>query len=133
MGRCTVCGCGQDLKDAMDFDHPVRIDADGMVHDRVDGVWAPELMMGTDGDGSVLAEHEAEYVADAERQGWQLLTGWTGQYGYHGVVMHPSEFVGGRLADHIRETPGIYVVISVETDDDDEDAAGWAVAHRPAE
>lgn len=62
---------------------------------------------------------------------WSLLTGWTGQSGYRGVVMHASEYVGGALAGHITENPGLYVVISVETDDDSEDAAGWAIAYRP--
>lgn len=130
-GKCDSCGCGSDLQDAMEFDHPVRVDPDGTLHDRLDGVYAPELIMGTDGDGQILAEHEADYKAEAARQGWELLEGFTGQHAYRGPVMHPSEYIGGRLADHIRETPGTYAVIAVETDDDDDEAAGWAIAFRP--
>lgn len=132
MKTCESCGCGQDdLNDAMQFDHPVRVDENGTVHDRLDGVYAPELLMATTSDGQILAQHEADYADQARRQGWELLTGWTGQDRYHGVVMHPSEFVGGRLERHIRETPGTYVVVEVRTDDDDEQPTGWAVAYRP--
>lgn len=131
---CEICGCGQDdLNDVMEFDHPVMVDENGVVHDHLPGVYAPELIMATDGDGQILDEHEADFIEQAKRQGWQLLSGWTGQHGYRGVVMHPSEFVGGALADHIRETPGTYVVVSVECDDDTghDIPAGWAVAYRP--
>jgi hypothetical protein len=34
------------------------------------------------------------------------------------------------VADYILETPGLYVAIAVETADDSEDAAGWAIAYR---
>jgi hypothetical protein len=128
---CDHCGCGRDLNEIMEFDHPVQIGPDGEVTEIGPGVYAPELLMETDEDGQILDEHEADYIEQARRQGWELLTGWTGQHAYHGPVMHPSEFVGGALSDHIRETPGTYVVITVETDDS-EDAAGWAVAYRPA-
>lgn len=135
--NCPHCGCEtrQDIRplnEIMDFDHPVLVGPGGTITDKLPGVYAPELHMETDDDGQILDEHEQDYVEQARRQGWELLTGWTGQYSYHGPVMHPSEFVGGALADHIRETPGIYVVVTVETDDDSEDAAGWAVAYRPA-
>jgi hypothetical protein len=43
--------------------------------------------------------------------------------------MHTSEFVGGGLEDHIRETPGSYAVVIVRCDDGED--AGWAVAYRP--
>jgi hypothetical protein len=43
--------------------------------------------------------------------------------------MHPSEYVGGGLEDHIRETPGTYVAIVVRCSDGED--AGWAVAYRP--
>ena len=121
-------GLADSLNDRMDFDHVITVAADGSVAD-AEGVYAPELLMGTDGDGSILAEHEAAYVADAERQGWRLLSGWTGQHGYRGIGMHASEFVGGRLAEHIIANPGTYVVIAIQTDDDAE-PDGWAIACR---
>ncbi len=118
------------LESVMEFDHPVQIGADGEVTDQLTGVYAPELLMGTDDDGQILDKHEADYTEQARRQGWELLTGWTGQSGYHGLVMHASEYVGGALERHIRENPGIYVVTSVETDDDSEQPAGWVIARR---
>jgi hypothetical protein len=114
------------LNDVMEFDHVVQVGEGGAVTD-AEGVYAPELHMETDDDGQILDAHERDYIEQARRQGWQLLTGWTGQYGYRGPVMHSSEFVGGALAEHILETPGTYVVTAVETDDE---PAGWVVAYR---
>lgn len=118
-----------DLDEIMSFDHVVRVSDDGTVSDDVQGVYAPELLMSTDADGSILADDEADYIAQAERQGWELLKGFTRQHGYRGVGMHASEYIGGALEDHIRETPGLYVAIEIETDDDDL-PDGWAVAYR---
>lgn len=118
-----------ELNDLMDIDHVISVDGDGIVTD-ASGVYAPELLMPVTSDGQILAQHEADYTDQARRQGWQLLSGWTGQSGYRGPVMHSSEYVGGGLARHILETPGQYVVTTVETDDDDEQAAGWVVLFR---
>lgn len=118
------------LNGVMQFDHVVRVNQNGTVSEDTPGIYAPELLMGTDGDGQILAAHEADYTEAARRQGWELERGWTGQYGYSGPVMHPSEYIGGALADHILETPGYWVAISVE--DDTEEGAGWAVAYQPA-
>jgi hypothetical protein len=92
---------------------------------------APELTMPAQDDGQILASDEADYTREAWQQGWVLLDGWTGQYGYTGPVMHPSEYIGGALEEHIRRTPGTYVAIPVETAGEDEPPAGWAVAYRP--
>jgi hypothetical protein len=125
---CKNCGCSQPLNDIMEPDHVIAVDEDGHITEP-SGIYAPELEMGTDGDGQILDEHEAAYKADAARQGWQILEGFTGQHAYRGPVMHPSEFVGGGLEDHIRETPGSYAVVIVRCDDGED--AGWAVAYRP--
>jgi len=117
------------LNDLMQVDHVIRVDGDGCITD-ADGMYAPELMMETDDDGQILDSHERAYIDEVKRQGWDLLTGWTGQYSYHGPIMHSSEYVGGHLEDHIRETPGFYAVITVECDDDE--AAGWTIAYREA-
>lgn len=89
----------------MGIDHVVRVHPDGSVTDAA-GVYAPEISMDTDDDGQILAEHDAAMVADLKRQGWDVESGWTGQHGYHGPLMHTSEFIGGRLAEHITATPG---------------------------
>lgn len=119
-----------DLNSIMEVGHVIRVAEDGTVTDDVPGVWAPELLMSVGSDGQILDSHEAEFIESARAQGWDLLTGWTGQYSYSGCVMHPSEYVGGALARHILDTPGLYAVITVETDDDSEEAAGWAIAYR---
>lgn len=125
---CTNCGCDQPLNDLMDIDHVITVDEGGHVTEP-QGIYAPELEMEVDGDGQILDGHEAAYKAEAARQGWELLEGFTGQHAYRGPVMHPSEYVGGGLEDHIRETPGTYVAIVVRCSDGED--AGWAVAYRP--
>lgn len=97
------------LNDVMEFDHVIRVHEDGSISEPSD-VFAPEM-----NDGEVY-------------DGWELLTGFTGQYGYSGPMMHASEFVGGGLERHIRETPGLYVALVDYSGEDEPD--GWAVAYR---
>lgn len=116
-----------DLDKIMAIDHVIIVDEDGNVTD-AQNVWAPEVYVDTDENGQILNEHEIEMVDSVRSQGWKLLTGYTGQWMYSGPIMHSSEFIGGALADDILAIPGTYVAVSVETLDDGEDAAGWAVA-----
>lgn len=118
-----------DLNAKMEVDHVIRVREGGIVDD-APGIHAPEVYVDTDSDGQILNEHERSMIDTVRASGWELLTGWTRQYGYNGPVMHSSEFVGGNLAEHILGTPGLYCVVSVETLDDSENAAGWAVAFR---
>lgn len=110
--------------------------------DRVMGLSEPAVLVERDDEGTVtvtplpglgapetLEEADDEELAHQVRaQGWELLTGFTGQYGYNGPVLHPSEYIGGGLAAHILATPGQYAVATV--DDDDGQAHGWVVMHR---
>jgi hypothetical protein len=123
----------QTLNEIMQFDHVIRVNADGTIDESVPGVHAPEFDVETDEDGQILDEHERAMIEEVRRQGWELLTGWTGQYAYSGPIMHASEFVGGGLEQHIRETPGLYCCVTIETDDDHDEAAGWAIAFRETE
>lgn len=153
-------GNGDTLNSLMEMSHVIRVDADGMVHNDVRDVLAPEINMQTDDDGQILAEHDAELIADLERQGWTAETGWTGQYGNckGDPVMHESEFIGGSLAEHIIATPGYWVACAVDVDSEvcpnesptcklsdpcvictdetgeqrEREAAGWVVLHRNA-
>jgi len=69
---------------------------------------------------------------------WSFVDGFSGQYGYRGPIMHVSEYLGGGMADHVLETPGIYVVVVVEVLDDPDwdytnenpEPAGWALLYR---
>ena len=100
-----------ELNDIMDFDHVVRVDAEGNVTD-AKGDWAPSLH-----DGQLDSE------------GWTLMNGYSGQDRYAGPIMHASEYVGGQMAEDILATPGLYVtLVDYPTDGDEPD--GWAVAHR---
>ncbi len=100
------------LNDLMSFDHVVTVHDDGTVTDGPVGVYAPELY-----DGEILAD------------GWELLDGYSGQDRYSGPIMHASEYVGGRMARDILETPGVYVAL-VDYPVDGDEPDGWAVARR---
>lgn len=110
------------LQDIMEFDHVVQVLADGTVMDT--GLYAPELY-------HVEGEQSPNDV-EGHGDGWTLLTGFTGQYGYNGAVMHASEYIGVGLERQILENPGYYVACVVNCDDDDE-PAGWAIAYRAVE
>lgn len=123
------------LNAVMEFDCVVRVHPDGTVTTRYEDSPYFEL--------NVNPEGVDEFTIPA---GWELLTGYTGQYSYNGPVMHPSEFIGGGMARHILETPGDYVALIVNgyctLEDDTEcnpdtgcdcEPAGWAVAFKPLE
>jgi hypothetical protein len=125
------------LNEIMEFDHIIRVNADGTITEDLD--------MSTMDSGSyfdLAVDEDGTDIFDMSA-GWTLLSGFTGQYGYNGPVMHASEYVGGGLERHIRETPGYYVVLIVnalETHCEDcaefehaiaDEPAGWAVAYKP--
>jgi hypothetical protein len=106
------------LDKQVEFDCAFEVTADGKVVERPD-VWAPSLL-----DDQL------------DTEGWELLDGYSGQDRYAGPIMHSSEFLGGRMADDIVATPGVYVVIAAywspeEGDENAElDVEGWAVARQ---
>ena len=127
------------LNDIMQFDHVIRV-KNGVIteSDFPTSVHAPELMIGTDSEGQILAEHERHLIEDAKRAGWDVQTGWSGQHNYSGPIMHNSEYIGGALADHIMSTDGYWVAVSAECHElyDDngneltDNPAGWLLLHR---
>lgn len=80
---------------------------------------------------SVLTDKSTDVYIDDSK--WVALTGYTGQYGYNGAVLHSSEYLGGGLLLDILEDVGtIYcltVVYNPEEDQEeyDDDMAGWCV------
>ena len=63
-----------------------------------------------------------------ESNKWEALTGYTGQHGYNGAVLHASETLSAGLAeDVLADVGGIYAVTVVEDMDDPEYPAGWCV------
>jgi hypothetical protein len=106
------------LNGVMEIDHVIRVGDDGSVTD-ADGVYAPDVY---EDDGELLPVGS----------GWSLLDGYSGQDRYSGPIMHASEYIGGRMASDILETPGLYVAVVVYPLDDSE-PDGWAVAYRESE
>lgn len=120
----------QSLNEQMSFGHVVSSDGDGNVTD-VSGMLANEVVyLALDVDGQSHDDDFQDLYA-----GWTALPGFTGQYAYRGPVMHPSEYIGGRLETFIRENAGFYVAVVVdglEPDENDEHPSiGWAILYRP--
>ncbi|TCC19949.1 hypothetical protein [Kribbella sindirgiensis] len=113
---------------AIEFDHPFTLTSDGVIGDAA-GVYAPE---------SVTNDPDEDVLIDAD--GWEALTGMTGQYCYHGAVMHTSEFIGAQIAAHLIEMaedePQTFVIVTVMDDEpndaDEFEAIGWAILRRTA-
>lgn len=145
-------GRAVELNALMAIDHVVYVWDDGTVTDDQEttkGVYAPEIVCEYSGpfaDAQILSEHTAAMVESVKAQGWSLLCGWSRQWMTRGddPVMHESEYIGGSLADHVRETPGYWVAVSVELHPGETDpeydngsggseSAGWALAHREME
>lgn len=122
----TVKITRDNLNELMAFDHVVQVHADGTVTDAPATEYAPECYVEGDSDGQVHADPDMTHSG-----GWQLLAGYTGQYGYNGAIMHDSEYIGGRLADDILATPGYYVALVVaDLNDETGGTVGWAVARK---
>lgn len=105
-----------DLNTIMEMDHPVWVDHDGRVRDVAFPVYAPECF--DDGEGGI------DTCGDTD---WTALTGYSGQDRYSGPIMHPSEYIGGALAEDILAEPGVYVAVVVDDPDTGEEPSGWAV------
>lgn len=103
------------LNDLMEFDHVIQVHHDGTVTDGPAGIYAPNL-----------------YNDELDSPAWTMLTGYSGQYRYPGPIMNNAEFIGGRMAEHILDTPGVYVAIVANWEPDDGTGEtimdGWAVA-----
>lgn len=117
------------LNAVMEFDHVVRVDSDGTVTDAEADIYAPDVHDNLDGSVLVMSPHGSKP--------WALMNGYSGQDRYAGPVMHASEYIGGKMADDILATPGLYVSVMVycnvedveDDEDDDVNVSGWAVAY----
>jgi hypothetical protein len=112
---------------AVDFDHVFYID---------DGTLTPAART------LVTTNHTAPDVEldpsrDVTVSGkWSAITGMTGQHGYRGAVMHPSEFIGAGIAQVLAEdypAGTLFAVVEVRDEDGsfpDGDPIGWAIVYR---
>lgn len=105
---------------------------------------APTAWIEVDDDGNDTGERDIWL----DSPDWTALTGMTGQHGYNGAVMHPSEFIGCGIAQELVrlcETgdeqypyePQAFVVVAVGVMNEagtSDDVAGWAILqHTPKE
>jgi hypothetical protein len=108
---------------AVEFDHPFAI-YNGQVIEDIPGVYVP----------SVYNSDEADIDIDSAY--WVALSdGWTGQYGYNGPVMHPSEYIGEFIANRLEEIAEDYKAFGITEVMDDTDAdnvIGWVILGLPA-
>src|SRR5574341_239906 len=77
------------LSEIMEFDHVITVHHGGTVTDGPRWLYAPDL-------------HDEQLDSPS----WSLLSGYTGAHGYRGPIMNNAEFIGGRLARDILDTPG---------------------------
>lgn len=122
-GQAHLSGLTE-LNAVMDFDHVIRVDDDGNVHDDVTGIYAPDVRHEyPDGDG-----------IDISDDSWSLMNGYSGQDRYSGPIMHASEFIGGGMQTDILASPGYYAAVVVyDNDEGDDNVSGWAVARKEVE
>lgn len=143
MSRVTNIQRTLDDGKSPDFDHVLMLISVGEIAPGIGYVieppsgsawdWAPDVS-----DGG--PERDVDIMATSMAPGkWEVLTGHTGQQGYTGAVMHPSELWSRchvedllRLADH----PGhalLFTCVEVRDEDGslpDGDPIGWAVAYK---
>lgn len=107
-----------------DFDFDSVYDLNGQ---RTPDEYAPDVTLCdyTTGNGDV----------EVDNPQWGVVTGKTGQYGYNGAVMHPSETASDELViEWVREADGdLFAIVEVRDVDGsypDGDPIGWAVAYR---
>lgn len=100
-----------------EFDATYRA-ADGLyAHDP----FAPDVAIDPRGDVAVT-------------DGWHVITGKTGQHGYSGAIMHPSEFADDAMILRWAQDAGAthFAIVEVRDEDGnypDGDPIGWAVAY----
>jgi hypothetical protein len=128
------------LDGLMEIDHVVRVHPGGEVTEP-GGVWAPEVNVELDEDGQIVTGGVQAMIAMIEdgpevpgHTRWQVMRNYSGQQG-GGSLMHPSEYIGGRLATDILAEPGLYVACEVTglypseeaEENDSDDPIGWVV------
>ena len=121
------------VHDADDLNYMVNFDSPFRVHEPEAGiprvtpslypeVFAPEAWPLEDGESFTAPD------------GWSAVSGYSGQYGYSGPVMHPSEYLGRRMAADVLDAPGVYCLCVVEYLPEEEDgetvAGGWVLLKR---
>jgi hypothetical protein len=128
------------LNGLMEIDHVVRVHPGGEVTEP-GGVWAPEVYVELDEGGQIVTGGVQAMIAMIEdgpevpgHARWQVMRNYSGQQG-GGSLMHPSEYIGGRIAADILAEPGLYVACEVTglypteeaEENDSDDPIGWVI------
>ena len=103
----------------IDMDGPFTVTTCHVVTDWHEGLHAPEACWSEDGGLEVLSD---------EWEAWS--TGMCNQWGYTGPIMHPSEYLGGGMAQTLLDEPGTYVITEVVDLDDPDAPVGWIMLKR---
>lgn len=135
------------LNGKVEFDSPFRIvgqmhDGRTVIENPLAHVYAPEVTLWTDKDHNGVGEEEIDGTAwNGPQDDWEVVNGYSGQYGYSGPTMHASEFLGGGMArDVLANVGAVYVLVTVEcrpnweVDENDEDDVflGQVIQDNPA-
>lgn len=134
------------LNSNIEFDCPFKVlntrDGHTFIQSAHDDIYAPQVALSVDKDGNGVGEETIDDTTWNEPQTtWEAVNGYSGQYGYSGPTMHPSEYLGGGMARDVLEDEGaVYVVTTVEChpnweidEDDEEDVfQGQIVQDNPA-
>ena len=107
------------LTHRIDLDCPFTVTTCHVITDRHEGLHAPEVCWSEDGGLEVQSE---------EWEAWS--TGMSNQWGYTGPIMHPSEYLGGGMAQTLLDEPGTYVITEVDDLDDPDAPPGWIMLKR---
>lgn len=116
----TITVTADTLDNHVDFDRPFTLTPAG--EDAATISYPGDI---TEPDVSLVQHGDVEVLGSR----WAALTGYTGQHGYNGAVMHVSEVLGGRMADEMIRGGGTYVIVEVREEDGsypEGDALGWA-------
>lgn len=124
---------GKELDTQLPIDELLGVDMGG-IEVTEDGIHRSDdspLDQGSIGDAD-------EYVATMTKgyNGWKAVSGFSGQHGYSGPLMHTSEVLEGGPEDYIRSHPGKYAVVSVCEEDEefgDTDPVGWMLLKKETE
>lgn len=111
----------------IEFDMPFTLTVDGDVTEE-QNIHAPSILDMTPDDGTAR-----DVLSDTSQ--WTAIQGLTAQHGYHGAILHPSEFIGAGIARALldiviaEEKPQTFVVTEVLDDgkDDTRDPIGWCI------
>src|SRR5690606_7081564 len=101
------------LNGLMEFGRVIEVRSDGTVTDSDE--YGPEIVyVNLDADGQMTErDDKGSAIVSGLPAGWSLMRGYTAQGDGTSVIMHPSEYIGGRMERDILANPGLYVAVIV--------------------